>query len=106
MSILIKGMEMPPNCDKCRIMTYEDTNCISVHELYCGCPIVFRAHPQHEEHRPDYCPLVEVPPHGRLIVADAAVANRNVNMNWCYDLSDLPDYLADCPTIIEAEGEE
>lgn len=67
MGIIIKGMEMPKNCDECRIMTYEDTNCISVHELFCGCPIVFRAHPQHEEHRPDYCPLVELPPHGRLI---------------------------------------
>lgn len=69
MSILINGMEMPTNCDSCRIMVFEDTNCVP--ELFCGCPIVFKAHPQGENHRPDYCPLIEVPKHGRLIDADA-----------------------------------
>lgn len=117
MSILIKGMAMPKNCDECRIMTYEDTNCISVHELFCGCPIVFRAHPQHEEHRPDYCPLVEVKPHGRLIDADAfRTANglgedcENCHRNTCtcnYDIClsrmDVCGWVDDAPTIIEAE---
>ena len=60
MSILIKGMEMPKSCDECRIMTFEDTNCVP--ELFCGCPIVFMAHPQGVGHRPNYCPLIEVPP--------------------------------------------
>lgn len=64
MSILIRGMEMPKSCDDCRIMMLEDTNCVP--ELYCGCPIVFKAHPQGVGHRPDYCPLVPVAPHGRL----------------------------------------
>ena len=59
MSVLIKGMEMPKSCDECRIMVFEDTNCVS--ELFCGCPIVFEAHPQGVGHRPDYCPLIEVP---------------------------------------------
>ena len=49
---------------------------------------------------------VPVTPHGRLIDADAAVANRGADMNWCYDLHDLPDYLSDCPTIIPADKEE
>lgn len=48
---------------------------------------------------------IPVPEHGRLIDADAAVANRNVETNWCYDLCDLPDYLAGCPTIIPADKE-
>lgn len=26
MSVLIRNMDMPKNCDECRIMTYEDTN--------------------------------------------------------------------------------
>lgn len=72
MSILIKGMEMPKSCDSCRIMVFEDTNCVD--ELYCGCPIVFEAHPQGVGRRPDYCPLIEAPePHGRLIDADALI---------------------------------
>lgn len=69
MGVYIKGMKMPESCDDCRIMMLEDTNCVP--ELYCGCPIVFKAHPQGVGHRPDYCPLVPVPPHGRLIDADA-----------------------------------
>ena len=69
MGIYIKSMKMPKSCDECRIMVFEDTNCVP--ELFCGCPIVFKAHPQGVGHRPDYCPLVEVHPHGRLIDADA-----------------------------------
>ena len=81
MSILIKNMEMPKNCDSCRIMVFEDTNCVP--ELFCGCPIVFKAHPQHEEHRPDYCPLIELPPHGDLI-------DRS-KLAWTpIDITDLP----------------
>ena len=49
--------------------------------------------------------VIPVPEHGRLIDADAAVANRDDCMNWCYDLHDLPDYLSDCPTIIPASEE-
>ena len=66
--LLIRGMEMPKSCDECRIMALEDTNCVA--ELYCGCPIVFKAHPQGVGHRPNYCPLIPVPPHGRLIDGD------------------------------------
>lgn len=64
MDILIKGMKMPKNCDECRIMVFEDTNCAP--ELYCGCPIVFQAHPQGVGNRPNYCPLIPLPKHGRL----------------------------------------
>ena len=69
--ILIKGMEMPKSCDSCRIMVFEDTNCVN--ELYCGCPIVFKAHPQGIDHRPDYCPLVPVLPHGDLVDRDEII---------------------------------
>lgn len=72
MAILIENMEMPKSCDSCRIMVFEDTNCVD--ELYCGCPIVFEAHPQGVGRRPDYCHLIEVhEPHGRMIDADALV---------------------------------
>ena len=123
MSVLIKGMEMPKNCDSCRIMVLEDTNCVP--ELFCGCPIVFMAHPQGEDHRPDYCPLVEVPtPHGRLIDADALMnefekAQRTMAqhgreyacsfMSSSQELSTewycVEDMLDNSPTIVESEGE-
>ena len=63
MSILIKGMEMPQNCDKCRFQ--------SAFKLYCDAmPYNFCGNTDDIE-RPDWCPLVEIPPHGRLIDADA-----------------------------------
>lgn len=107
-------MAMPKNCDECRIMTYEDTNCISVHELFCGCPIVFRAHPQHEEHRPDYCPLIELPKHGLIDkqmllrnIADNQFAHSSVGHEEDYAFwGKVWDYINDAPTIIEAEGED
>ena len=101
MGIYIKGMEMPKSCDECRIMMFEDTNCLP--ELFCGCPIVFKAHPQGVGHRPDYCPLVEVPPHGRLIDADG------LKQKMHYDSFDWlvldEDDIDDAPTIIPASKE-
>ena len=52
MSILIEGMEMPKNCGIC---CFKD-----------GCEFSV---PLTE--RPSDCPLIEIPPHGRLIDADA-----------------------------------
>ena len=96
--ILIRGMEMPTNCDECRIMVFEDTNCEA--ELYCGCPIVFKAHPQGVGHRPDYCPLVPVPPHGRLIDADA-LGKFPYNMDFC-DGYEADEWVQNAPTVIPA----
>ena len=107
MSVLIKGMEMPKNCDECRIMVFEDTNCVP--ELFCGFPIVFKAHPQGVGHRPDYCPLVEVPPHGRLIDADALKEKMKIVTRTA--IQEIVEYdinaykVDDAPTIIESEGE-
>ena len=71
MSVLIKGMEMPKNCAVCRLekdlfgraicFGYEDGRALHKDDL----PPV-----GNEERRPDWCPLVPVPPHGRLIDAD------------------------------------
>ena len=108
MSLLIKGMEMPKNCDSCRFMVFEDTNCLP--ELFCGCPIVFRAHPQHEECRPDYCPLIELPPHGRLIDADALKSDDGWLDNQDGTQTHIQYVYANsiiyAPTIIEAEEGE
>ena len=70
MSVLIKGMEMPKSCDECELCTCyvrED----GTEENY-RCVITF--YPIHEfNERHEYCPLVEIPPHGRLIDADAPI---------------------------------
>jgi hypothetical protein len=65
MSILIKDMEMPKKCGQCKLYHAEHPmHCMAVEgHRTVGAPYGMP--------RPDWCPLVEVPPHGRLIDADA-----------------------------------
>ena len=60
MSILIKGMEMPENCDKCRFQSALRLYCDAMPYNFCG--------NTDDIERPDFCPLIEVPtPHGDLV---------------------------------------
>ncbi len=99
MGVYIKGMEMPTSCDDCRLNN--GISCYAVPE-YTEDGVVGRT-----DDRPDWCPLVYVPPHGRLIDADAFLALIN-------DSTILSDFLK-CiinplirgePTVIEAEEGE
>lgn len=111
MSILIKGMEMPASCGECRfagacgvhhIEEWPDIESIILNDVI-GVGGV----------RDENCPLVPVPPHGRLIDADVY---RDEFMAGVYDLcNDDPDnYRANAiidlfdfaPTIIPAEEDE
>lgn len=113
--VLIHGMEMPSSCDSCRIMVFEDTNCAE--ELYCGCPIVFKARPQGIDHRPDYCPLVSInEPHGRLGDLDALAKQieyerfhhmHTDDLAVRYHIAEYGHFLkmiSNTPTIIPAES--
>ena len=62
MSVLIPGMEMPTSCDDCRLNN--GISCYAVLE-YMEDGVVGRTND-----RPDWCPIVPVPDHGRLIDAD------------------------------------
>ena len=102
MSILIKGMEMPTQCYDCYLvaMDYDNGN------LYCK-------HLDKEiadwSDRLPNCPLVPVPPHGRLIDADALLKDGwtlhkyVLRMGGCA-LHEMPLNCPSLPTIIEAEG--
>ena len=95
MSILIKGMEMPKNCDSCMFSRR------SIHNID-WCVLT-------EEDIPCACPLVPVPPHGRLIDVNALCVTA-------IDITDLPvgeclmvylkEDIDNAPTIIEAEEGE
>lgn len=65
MSILIKGMRMPEKCGSCDLFHVESP-------MHCT---VVKGHKTvgapYGMPRPDWCPLVEIPVHGRLIDADA-----------------------------------
>ena len=67
MSVLIKGMEMPKSCEKCPCKTADAFGGL-------GCQTTgYIPLRKANQDRPDWCPLIEVPPHGRLIDADAPI---------------------------------
>ncbi len=124
MSILIKGMEMPKDCGACPFAVNGFPS-----EWRIICTMLERGvvHFEEETNRPADCPIIEVPPHGRLIDADAlyeqtaeweatALAQVERHMNdedltewrkWSVILQERSAFkhdIADAPTIIEREG--
>ena len=102
MSILIKNMEMPKDCPYCPLAHWNFKN------EFTGCEIVkkyFSTEEMYADGKPDFCPLVPVPPHGRLIDVNALYVTA-------IDITDLPvgeclmvylkEDIDNAPTIIES----
>ena len=96
MSILINGIEMPKSC----------WDCFACHDGWC---IINQ---KIEGHRTvtHSCPLIEVPPHGRLVDADMLENEAQMRLLECdkYDNQFQKPYevmraIALAPTIIPAE---
>jgi hypothetical protein len=100
-------MEMPKNCDSCPfwddIVPY--ANCTLKHGYIA-------LNPMAEKWRLQDCPLIEVPPHGRLIDVDAlqteAFNRLFIGFARERDVAFVNFLLTDAPTIIQEdkEGEE
>ena len=73
MSILIKGMEMPKTCHCCRMCVQVSDGDIDWHWECC---LLCEKVERYATDRIPGCPLVPVPPHGRLIDADALRAKQ------------------------------
>lgn len=104
MSVYIKGIEMPKNCYVCPFCDYVSARCDAVK----GTPYT---PPNRYEARAEWCPLVPVPPHGRLIDADALNYTMLYKENWMSGTGvEAPAVwrkdIDDAPTIIPAEGGE
>ena len=109
MSILIKGMEMPKSCFECPFMLRR-----------CFCLVNPRIEFTDEEYselkgRYGGCPLVSVPPHGRLIAREKmldAIRLELAQANAANDMEDYDawmrvfDFVRKFPTIIPAEEGE
>ena len=92
MGVYIKGMSMPKNCGECPCYYYEYKECNAI-----GGRMVFRnATP------PTDCPLVELPPHGRLIDADVLTTVTEMVNGEFKTYIEVFEVL-DAPTIIESE---
>ena len=105
MGIYIKGMDMPSCCMFCPISNASGCGMMN--------PPVLMTSKEMLADRPDWCPLVPVPPHGRLIDADAVI---DLVMQYCpdddgvcskagADLRELLDEIENLPTVIPAEEE-
>lgn len=108
MGVYIKGIEIPKNCAVCILekdlfgravcFGYEDGRALYKDDL----PPVGS-----EERRPSWCPLVLVPPHGRLIDADALMGRieHDTPLSSTFEKV-VRRYIKDAPTIIPAEEDE
>ena len=110
MSIYIKGMEMPKSCYKCPLRRRDgmDIVCPVAHERFSVADVNIL------DYRLDNCPLIPVPPHGRLIDADdffkrLMEKDRTFSFHldgMFVDISDMNELLSSLEPVIEAEGAE
>ena len=89
MSVVIRGMKMPTSCSECAFCGYYGKG-----DHVCditGKEVVYELS---LENRLDDCPLVELPPHGRLIDADELVADikGQAERLWTLDAVSERDY--------------
>ena len=99
MSILIKGMKMPKNCDKCILSSSMAMRCDATKKS-----LVTDTYPK----RPSWCPLVKAPEsHGRLIDADEFEDElyEHEFSNWC-DKDEVSELIDNMQTVIESEEQE
>ena len=97
MSILIQGMEMPKNCGECPfIFSSWDI------EYYCHLSGSSTSAEYVEREKMTNCPLIELPPHGRLIDADELVRIWKGAKFY----GNIEPIVNARPTVIEAEGSE
>lgn len=113
MSILIRSMEIPTSCDKCRFCVNGFTDTAPMYECaaqsYENVSVLVESNGEPFDFRPDWCPLVEIPiPHGRLIDIKSVeygkfTAVGNEYQRWWNGA--LDSVVDNAPTVIEAEGE-
>lgn len=104
MGVYIKGMEMPKNCYGCPIAQgyYKPAYC----GLNGSIPKLWKEFDEalEKEIKPDFCPLVAVPDHGRLIDADEFYADINESVFLTGGFKEVFNLWFDVqPTIIPAE---
>lgn len=106
MSVIVKGMEMPPSCYFCGLADTSFIRC----EAFSPTKLL---EDDCEERRPDWCPLIELPPHGRLIDVDylkehlyqCEINGRPLHRMFT-EIDELFDVIDNVPTVLEAEVEE
>lgn len=91
MSILFKGVEMPKGCWDCPFQT--NPICATNDILNFTTRIA----------RPDNCPIIGIPHHGRLIDADALLADVRAHSESYFADDFAHEWVDVAPTIIPAD---
>ena len=108
--VLIKGMEMPKNCAECRFCVNGFTDEAPMYECACesyeNVSVLVDDNGQPFDFRPEWCPLIELPPHGRLIDVSTVEEIRFHDADGYHVINgeQLCELEIDAPTVIEAEG--
>lgn len=114
MSVLIQGMEMPESCSVCKLSVTTER-----YELVCKLLNCYAS----DGDRETECPLIEIPPHGRVIDADAledfvialkrdaihAYEWTGKSGEWntrIFERERFAQAIEDAPTIIPADKED
>lgn len=91
--ILITGMEMPKSCETCQLAT------VNYYNTWCPLAKCFMKRGYSFKD----CPLVELPPHGRLIEENKAYDSiMEQTANHYIDMDGVDLGLQNTPTIVEA----
>lgn len=102
MSILIKGRNMPNNCQECVCLNDEYFYCQAVGRKPSDDNLV--------KTRPDWCPLIEIQPHGGLIDVDALLGRQKkagkIKPYLESGLNVAISFVLTAPTIIPADGKD
>ena len=119
MSIIIKGMEMPYGCANCPFVSGPVYGSDGRATYFCKVDVegvrgnnvtteVIALYEGATEAFPRFCPLVELQPHGRLIDGDVAevITYTNESGDFADGIIYAADWIADQPTIIEADEEQ
>ena len=105
-SVIVKGMDMPQNCQNC--MDANLNIAISLFGAMCPfCEKIFVADINIRKQRHPDCPLIELPPHGRLIDIKSVEDGKFVTVINDYQRwwnGALESVIDNAPTVIEAEG--
>ena len=111
MALIVKGLNMPTCCDMCEFCIQDFDNLVA----FCSASNIYwnnisdvpydKCHP--------VCPLIELPPHGRLIDVDylkehlyqCEINGRPLHRMFT-EIDELFDVIDNVPTVLEAEVEE
>ena len=109
MSILIRSMETPTSCDKCRFCVNGFTDTVPMYECavqsYENVSVLVESNGEPFDFRPDWCPLVELPPHGRLGDLDKLNIHDISPVDGFCVMGVTEEDIELADTVIEAEGE-